>query len=58
MFRLALLLFIVIGASIAGVLIVAALVAGLDTSRPILVAALAGFAIAVPVSWVVAQKLS
>lgn len=58
MFRLALLLFIVIGASIAGVLIVAALVAGLDTSRPILVAALAGFVIAVPVSWVVAQKLS
>lgn len=58
MFRLALLLFVVIGASMAGVLIVAALVAGLDTQTPILVAALLGFAAAVPVSYLVARQLA
>ena len=58
MFRLALLLFVVIGASVAGILIVAALVAGLDTQTPIVVAALLGFAIAIPLSWLVARQLT
>ncbi|WP_068110136.1 CTP synthetase [Tropicimonas marinistellae] len=58
MFRLALLLFVVIGASIAGIFIVAALVAGFDTQAPIVWAAALGFAVAVPVSYVVAQKLA
>ena len=58
MYRLALLLFVVIGASIAGILIVAALVAGLDTQTPILVAALLGFALAVPVSYLVARQIA
>ncbi|WP_116130955.1 CTP synthetase [Tropicimonas sp. IMCC34043] len=58
MYRLAMLLFLVIGASMAGILIVAVLVAGMDTKTPILVAAILGFALAVPVSWIVAQRLS
>jgi hypothetical protein len=58
MLRLAALLFIVIGASLAGILIVAALVAGLDTARPIVIAAAIGFAAAVPVSILVARKLT
>jgi hypothetical protein len=58
MLRLAALLFIVIGASLAGILIVAALVAGLDTARPIVIAAALGFAAAVPVSILVARKLT
>ncbi len=58
MFRLALLLFVVIGASVAGILIVAALVAGLDTKTPIMIAAAIGFVAAVPISYVVAGKLS
>ena len=56
--RLALLLFVVIGASMAGILIVAALVAGFDTRAPIVWAAAIGFAAAVPVSYLVAQKLA
>lgn len=58
MFRLALLLFVVIGASVAGILIVAALVAGYDTQTPIVIAAAIGFAVAIPISWVVAGKLA
>ena len=58
MLRLAALLFIVIGASLAGILIVAALVAGLDTAQPIVIAAAIGFAAAVPVSILVARKLT
>jgi hypothetical protein len=58
MARLALLLFVVIGATLAGTLIVAALVAGLDTARPIIVAAVLGFAAAVPVSVLVARQLA
>lgn len=58
MLRLAALLFIVVGASLAGILIVAALVAGLDTAQPIVIAAAIGFAAAVPVSILVARKLT
>jgi hypothetical protein len=57
MIRLALLLFIVIGASLAGTFVVAALVAGFDTAQPIIWAAAAGFAAAVPASLAVARRL-
>lgn len=58
MIRLALLLFSVIGVSLAGSAIVVALTLGHDTLVPIVVAAAIGFAAAVPVTWVVARKLS
>jgi len=58
MYRLALLLFVVIGASMAGILIVAALTMGLDTRTPIVWAAVLGFAAAVPVSYLVARQIS
>jgi hypothetical protein len=58
MFRLALLLFVVIGATVAGVLIVAALVVGLDTKTPIAAAGLIGYVLAIPISWMVARQLS
>lgn len=58
MARLALLLFVVIGATLAGTFIVAALVMGLDTARPIIVAAALGFIAAVPVSVLVARQLA
>ncbi len=58
MLRLAALLFIVLGATLAGILIVAALVAGLDTAQPIIVAAAIGFVVAIPVSVVVARRLA
>lgn len=58
MLRLAALLFIVLGATLAGILIVAALVVGLDTAQPIIVAAAIGFVVAIPVSVVVARRLA
>jgi hypothetical protein len=58
MLRLAALVFIMSGATLAGILIVAALVAGLDTAQPIIAAAAIGFAVAVPVSVIVAKKLT
>lgn len=58
MIRLALLLFVVIGASLAGTFIVAALVAGLDTAQPIVWSAALGFLAAVPVSLMIARRLS
>ena len=57
MFRLTLLLFTVIGASLAGTFFVAALTAGLTTTQPIVIAALAGFALGLPASWYVAQQI-
>ena len=58
MLRLAALIFIMSGATLAGILIVAALVAGDDTAQPIVIAAGLGFAVAIPVSVVVARKLT
>ncbi len=58
MIRLTLLLFTFIGATLAGSLIVAALTMGYDTLVPIVVAGAIGFAVALPVAWVVARKLA
>ncbi|MEE4117881.1 MAG: CTP synthetase [Paracoccaceae bacterium] len=58
MLRLAALIFIISGATLAGILIVAALVVGLDTARPIVAAAAIGFLMAIPVSVVVARRLA
>lgn len=57
MVRLALILHLLIGSSLAGAAVIAALVLGLDTLKPILVAAAVGFVAAVPASWVVARRL-
>ena len=57
MLRLAMLLYSLIGSTLAGSAIVAVLVAGFGTLMPILAAAAAGFALAAPVSWGVARAL-
>ena len=57
MFRLALILHVFIGSTLAGSAVIAALVAGYGTLYPILVAAALGFAAAFPVSWSVARRL-
>ena len=57
MFRLASMLYSIIGTSLAGSAIVAALVAGQTTLVPILAAAAIGFALALPVSWLVARQI-
>lgn len=58
MFRLALILHLFIGSTIAGSAVIVALVAGLDTLKPILIAAAIGFVISIPVAWMVAKKIS
>ncbi|MBV6635294.1 MAG: CTP synthetase [Mameliella sp.] len=57
MFRLASLLYSLISTSLAGTVIIVALVSGQDTLYPILAAAIAGFVVAAPVSWLVARQL-
>lgn len=57
MFRLALILHLFIGSTLAGSAVVVALTIGQDTLRPILIAALVGFVLAFPVTWAVARKL-
>lgn len=57
MFRLASLLYSLISTSLAGMLIIAVLVAGYGTLMPILIAAAVGFVLAAPVSWLVARQI-
>ncbi|WP_299356769.1 CTP synthetase [uncultured Shimia sp.] len=57
MLRLALILHLFIGSTIAGSAVVAALATGNDTPIPILIAALVGFFAAIPVSAAVAKKI-
>lgn len=56
--RLALILHFVIGTTLMGILVIIALTLGYDTGRPILIAVIAGFVIAMPVSWLVARKIT
>ncbi len=58
MTRLMMLLFSIVSTTLMGIGIVIALTLGLDTLQPILVAAVIGFALAVPVSWLLAKQLS
>lgn len=58
MFRLASILFSMIATTCAGVGVIAALTMGYDTLNPILVAAAAGFILALPVTWIVARKIA
>ncbi|HBQ36056.1 MAG TPA: CTP synthetase [Rhodobacteraceae bacterium] len=58
MFRLALLMYSFISATLAGIAIVIVLVAGYGTTMPIIYAAIAGFIAALPVAWLVAKKVA
>lgn len=58
MLRLTLLMYSILSGTLAGMAIIAVLVAGYDTMMPIIYAAATGFIVAVPISWIVAKKLS
>jgi len=58
MVRLTFLLYSFISSTLAGIAIIAVLSAGYGTLMPIIYAAAAGFIIALPVSWLVAKKIS
>lgn len=58
MTRLMMILYSMISTALAGSFIVAALTMGYDTLNPILIAAAAGFGLALPVSWFVARQIA
>lgn len=58
MFRLASLIYTIASGTFAGIAIIVVLVMGYDTLQPILLAAAAGFVIALPISWVIAKKIN
>lgn len=58
MLRLAMILHFVIASALMGVGVIAVLAMGAGTARPIILAAAAGFLLAVPVSWLVARAIT
>lgn len=58
MLRLASLLYSIIGTSLAGAFVVAALVAGFDDARGIIVAAALGAILGLPAAWMVARAIT
>lgn len=57
MSRLMMTLFSMIATTLMGVGVVIALTTGYDTLQPIVIAAVVGFVLAIPVSWFVAKQL-
>lgn len=57
MFRLASIIYSIASTSLAGSFFIAALVSGYDTQTPIIIAVVAGFILAAPLSWFVAKKI-
>lgn len=57
MTRLTMLLFSIVSTALMGTFIIVALVTGYDTLQPILIAAAAGFVVALPASWFVAKQI-
>ncbi|MFX0540577.1 CTP synthetase [Roseovarius sp. S4756] len=58
MWMLASFLNIIIGTSLAGIAIIVALVAGYDDMQGVVVAAVIGFVISLPVTWYVARQIT
>lgn len=57
MFQFTMMLYSIIGTSVAGAFIIAALVTGNDTLQPILIAAGAGAVLGFPVSYFIAKAI-
>lgn len=57
MFRLALVVHLFLGATLAGSAMVVALTMGWDTLYPLVISALIGWLISIPASWYVAKQI-
>lgn len=57
MLRLSSMLFAVIATTLMGTAVVAVLTMRMDTAKPVMLAAAAGFLVSIPVSWLIAKKL-
>lgn len=58
MIPLFLIIHVFVGATLTGTCVVVALTLGLDTPRSLLAAALVGFLLAFPVSWIVTKRIA
>ena len=58
MLRLAFIVHLFLGTTIVGSAMVFALTMGMDTLKPLLIAALVGWLVSLPVSWIVAKKIN
>ncbi|MDQ2094759.1 CTP synthetase [Rhodalgimonas zhirmunskyi] len=58
MFRLAMVVHVFLGATLAGSAMVVALTMGYDTLNPLLISALVGYLISIPASWYVAKQIA
>jgi predicted PurR-regulated permease PerM len=56
--RIAFALHFVIGTTLMGILVTVALIMGYDTAWPIVIAVAVGFVVAIPISWLVARKIT
>ncbi|MCF6272839.1 MAG: CTP synthetase [Rhodobacteraceae bacterium] len=57
MFKLASIIYTIAGVTIAGMLMIITLSAGYDTKEYVVIAVIAGFLLALPVSWYVAKAI-
>ncbi|MCF3595598.1 CTP synthetase [Rhodobacteraceae bacterium LMO-12] len=57
MLRLALIVHLFVGSTLAGSAMIVALVAGWDTLQPLVIAAFVGWLLSIPTSWVLARKI-
>lgn len=57
MLRLAAIVYIIVGPTVAGIAMITALVAGHTTSNAVIWSVLIGFVLALPVSWVLARQI-
>lgn len=58
MLRLSFIVHLFVGATLTGMAIVVALTMGWDTLQPLLIAAVLGYLVSLPASWLVAKKIS
>ncbi|HFC05618.1 MAG TPA: CTP synthetase [Rhizobiales bacterium] len=56
--KLALLIYVIVAPTLAGIAMVVVLVIGADTGNPVMLSVLVGALVAIPVSWLIAKKLS
>ena len=58
MLKLASIIYAMSGASLAGLFMIVALVAGYDDAKGVIIAVTVGFIAGLPVAWIIAKKLN
>lgn len=58
MTKIALMIYVIVAPTLAGMAMVVVLTIGADTSNPIMLSVLAGAVVAIPASWMIAKQLN